>query len=176
MSVTPPEGVWWNQKVPKEEKLWVTIALVWAIVMFVMMPLWHIYGKQNPSTETYKVAPEEFVRLTQEFIEKYKVGEENGVPVVEPPPGGDVYLLGKQFSWEPVIKLKKGETYRLHISSADVLHGFSVYPMNINFMVIPGYDYVLTVTPTQAGVYSVVCNEYCGPGHQVMVGKIIVVE
>ncbi len=174
MSVAPPEGVWWNQKVPKEEKLWVTIAILWAIVMFVMMPLWHIYGKQNPSTETYKVTPEEYVKLTKEFIEKYKVGEENGVPVVEPPPGSDVYFLGRQFSWDPVIKLKKGETYRLHISSADVLHGFSVYPMNINFMVIPGYDYVLTVTPTEAGEYRVVCNEYCGPGHQFMVGKIIV--
>ena len=174
MSVAPPEGVWWNQKVPREEKLWVTIAILWAVVMFVMMPLWHIYGKQNPSTETYKVKPEEYVKLTNQFIERYKVGEENGVPVVEPPPGGDVYLLGRQFSWDPVIKLKKGETYRLHISSADVLHGFSVYPMNINFMVIPGYDYVLTVTPTQSGVYHVVCNEYCGPGHQFMVGKIIV--
>lgn len=174
MSVVPPERVWWTKKIPKEEKTWITIAIVWAIVMFVMMPLWHVVGKQNPSTETYKTTPAEFQKEADAFIAKYKVGEDKGVAVVEPPVGSDIYLVAKQWSWSPVLKLKKGATYRLHLSSLDVLHGFSLYPMNINFMVIPDYDYVLTITPTEAGEYRVVCNEYCGLGHQMMVGKIIV--
>jgi cytochrome c oxidase subunit 2 len=174
MSVVPPESGWWKQSLPKEEKMWVTIAIVWALVMFIMMPLWHVYGKQNPPTETYKVTPAEFEKSVNDFIAKYKVGEDKGVPVVAPPPGSDVYLLAKQWSWSPVLKLKKGATYRLHLSSVDVLHGFSLYPMSINFMVLPDYEYVLTITPTQAGEYYVVCNEYCGLGHQLMVGKIIV--
>jgi cytochrome c oxidase subunit 2 len=94
--------------------------------------------------------------------------------VVEPPAGSDIYMVAKQWNWYPVLKLKKGATYRLHLSSLDVLHGFSLYPMNINFMVIPDYDYVITITPTEAGEYRVVCNEFCGLGHQLMVGKIIV--
>jgi cytochrome c oxidase subunit 2 len=41
-------------------------------------------------------------------------------------------------------------------------------------MVLPGYEYVLTITPTQSGEVYTVCNEFCGIGHHQMVGKIIV--
>ena len=46
--------------------------------------------------------------------------------------------------------------------------------MNMNFQVVPGYDHVLTIKPQSPGVYPIVCNEFCGIGHQTMVGKIIV--
>jgi len=46
----------------------------------------------------------------------------------------------------------------------------------MNFMVFPKYDYVLTFRPTSAGEYAVVCNEFCGIGHHMMIGKIIVEE
>lgn len=174
MSVVPPERVWWTKEFPREEKIWFSIAIIWALIMFIMMPMWHVYGKQNPSTETYKVTPVEYQQKVDAFVAKYKVGEDKGVPVVEAPAGSDIYLRAKQWSWYPVLKLKKGETYRLHLSSMDVDHGFSLYPMSTNFMVIPGYEYVLTITPTQAGDYRVVCNEFCGLGHHLMVGKIIV--
>ncbi len=39
---------------------------------------------------------------------------------------------------------------------------------------VPGYDYGLRVTPTEAGDYRIVCNEFCGVGHHLMVGKVIV--
>jgi cytochrome c oxidase subunit 2 len=102
------------------------------------------------------------------------VGEEKGMPVVAPDPKEDVYMLGRLWQWSPVLKLKKGETYRLHLSSLDLVHGFSIFPLNLNFMVLPGYDYVLTVTPTTTGEFYVVCNEFCGIGHHQMVGKILV--
>ncbi len=41
-------------------------------------------------------------------------------------------------------------------------------------MAIPGQDYVLTMTPTTSGEFSILCNEYCGIGHHTMVGKLIV--
>jgi cytochrome c oxidase subunit 2 len=43
-------------------------------------------------------------------------------------------------------------------------------------MVLPGYDYVATITPDKAGEYAIICNEYCGMGHERMVGKLIVTE
>ena len=174
MSVVPPERVWWTEKIPKEEKTWITIAIIWGIVMFIMMPLWHVVGKQNPSTESYTTTPAEFMKEADAFIAKYKVGAEKGVAVVEPPAGSDIYMVAQQWNWYPVLKLKKGATYRLHLSSLDMLHGFSLYPMSTNFMVVPNYDYVITITPTETGDYHVVCNEFCGLGHQMMVGKIIV--
>ncbi len=173
MSISKPERVWWRP-VDREEKLWITIALIWALILFLMMPYWHVKGKQNPSQETYKVTPTEFLQKANEFIEQYKVGVEKGIPVVEPPPGSDIYLIARMWSWSPILKLKKGETYRLHVSSLDLQHGFSVYPINMNFMVLPNYDYVLTITPTEEGEYTIICNEYCGLGHHLMVGKILV--
>jgi cytochrome c oxidase subunit 2 len=58
----------------------------------------------------------------------------------------------------------------------DYQHGFSLQPVNINIQVHPGYEMVLTITPSAAGEYGVVCNEYCGLGHHTMVGKIFVVD
>jgi cytochrome c oxidase subunit 2 len=35
---------------------------------------------------------------------------------------------------------------------------------------------VLTVTPNMSGEYTIVCNEFCGLGHHMMLGKIFVVD
>jgi cytochrome c oxidase subunit 2 len=97
------------------------------------------------------------------------------MPVVEPPPGSHVYLQAAMWTWMPVLKLQQGATYTLHLSSVDVNHGFGLQPVNINFQVVPGYDYGLEVTPNSSGEFEIVCNEFCGVGHHLMVGKIIVV-
>lgn len=174
-ALIPPKGVWWKP-VGKAEKLWVTIAFIWCMILFAMMPLWHLKGGQNPSGIRYKVEPKRFVERANRFVKDYKTGEMNGVPVVTPPPGSDVYLVGQMWRWWPVVKLQKGASYTLHLSSADVNHGFSLYPMNINFQVVPGYDYGLRITPNESGEYSIVCNEFCGIGHHNMVGRILVEE
>jgi cytochrome c oxidase subunit 2 len=44
----------------------------------------------------------------------------------------------------------------------------------MNFQVLPGYDHVLTITPTSKGEFIIVCNEFCGIGHDKMSGKILV--
>jgi cytochrome c oxidase subunit 2 len=49
-------------------------------------------------------------------------------------------------------------------------------PTNINIQVHPNYEMVLTITPNETGVFGVVCNEFCGIGHHLMVGRIYVVE
>ncbi|HEY9080200.1 cytochrome C oxidase subunit II [Magnetovibrio sp.] len=179
MGITPPKSrIWWNEPVEKSEVLWIFIALLWALVMFFMMPYWHINGEQNLSNEAYKIRPEVYAQRTEEMAAKYKVREEGdtGVPVVHPPAGSDVYMLARLWEWWPVLELEKGQSYRLHLSSVDWLHGFSLQPENINIQVHPGYDMVLTVTPTSSGEFSVVCNEFCGIGHHTMVGKIHVVD
>ncbi|HEX9704603.1 MAG TPA: hypothetical protein VGA20_05105 [Gemmatimonadales bacterium] len=170
-----PQGVWWKPA-HRAERLWVGIAFGWCMVLFAMMPLWHLKGGQNPSGIRHRVNPQAYANRTDEFIRTYQVAEEAGIPVVEPPPGSDVYLLGAMWSWRPILKLRKGVEYTLHLSSVDVNHGFNLYPINLNFQVIPGYDYGLRVTPTEAGDFRIVCNEFCGVGHHLMVGKVIVVD
>lgn len=173
MSLSIPERGWF--KAPEgAEKLWIGLALLWCMVMSVMMPYWHFRGKQNSRGEAYTVTAEAFMERTQRFVEANKVGELDGLPVVEPAPGGEAYLAASMWSWYPILKLRQGETYRVHLSSMDLNHGFSLQPLNMNFQVIPGYDHVLTLTPSSTGEFTIVCNEFCGIGHDRMIGKIIV--
>jgi len=174
-AIVNPQGTWWLPA-HKGEKVWVAIAFAWCMVLFAMMPLWHFKGGQNPSGIRYKVEPSAYMTRVQEFTNQYKVGEENGLPIVAPPPGADVYLIGMMWQWYPALRLQQGVQYTLHLSSLDVNHGFNLYPLNINFQVVPGYDYGLRITPNQSGDYRIVCNEFCGIGHHTMVGRIIVTE
>ncbi len=179
MAIFPPaKAVWWNEPVEKSEILWVVIALLWSLFMFFMMPYWHITGKQNLSNEAYRITADAFAEKTEAMADKYTVGEvgDTGVPIVAPPAGSDVYMYGRRWEWWPALKFKKGETYRLHLSSLDWLHGFSLQPVNINLQVQPGYEMVINITPTSSGEFSVICNEYCGIGHHTMVGKIYVTD
>jgi cytochrome c oxidase subunit 2 len=179
MAIFPPqERIWWKTPVERVELLWIAIALVWAVVMFFMMPYWHLTGRQNLSNEAYRIDPEVYAAKAEAWAEKYTVREEGdtGYPVVRPPPGGDVYLIARLWEWWPIIELEKGQSYRLHISSLDWQHGFSLQPTNLNIQVHPGYEMVVTITPTESGEFSIVCNEYCGIGHHSMVGKIYVVD
>jgi cytochrome c oxidase subunit II len=83
----PAQRVWWKQPIHRDEILWIGIAFVWCMVMFFMMPYWHVYGGQNLSSETYRVKPEMFQRAAQEMVDKYTVRTETEekIPVVARP-------------------------------------------------------------------------------------------
>ncbi|MCC2110662.1 MAG: hypothetical protein KDJ16_01360 [Hyphomicrobiales bacterium] len=177
MAVLPPEKrIWWNEPIEKVELTWVIIALLWGFFMFGFMIAWHFIGNQNLNNEAYRVVPSAYQEKVEAFAEQYTVGDEEGVPIVAPPAGSDAYMLARTFEWWPILQLQKGQSYRFHISSVDLQHGFSLLPTNINIQIHPGYEHVITLTPTETGEFGVVCNEYCGLGHHVMTGKIIVVD
>jgi cytochrome c oxidase subunit 2 len=157
MSIHTPPADWFRAP-HGAERTWVGIAIAWCIVMTIAMPYWHIYGKQNNPSGGFRVEPAAYAQRVAQS------------------PGGDAYLQAQMWLWFPILKLKKGQTYRLHLSSLDLQHGFSIQPLNMNFQVVPGYDHVLTLTPTSAGEFSIVCNEFCGIGHHLMTGRIIVEE
>ena len=172
----PAHRVWWKQPVHRDEILWIGIAFAWCMVMFFMMPYWHLYGGQNLSSETYRVKPAVYQRAAQEMVDKYTVRTETDekIPVVAPPAGADIYLIARLWAWWPILELEKGKTYRLHLTAMDYQHGFSLQPENINVQVLPGYEHVMTITPNRSGNYSIVCNEYCGIGHHKMVSRLYV--
>ncbi len=175
MSISTPPSDWF--KAPTgPERVWIGLALTWCLVMSIAMPYWHLYGKQNSTGEAYRVEPVAFAKRVGQFARTYQVGEVGGVPIAEPAPGGDAYLLARMWAFYPILQMKRGQTYRLHISSLDLQHGFSLQPINMNFQILPGYDHVLTITPTSAGEVSIICNEFCGIGHHLMTGRILVVE
>ena len=185
MPIERPENWWVN--FGKDEKIWISLAVAWGIFMFMMMPLGH-FGKQNVSSETYRTSPEEFKNVAETFISHYQVTDESGNPlkeqgisVVNAPSveEGDAFLIAEAWKFRPILKLKKGKTYRIHMSSLDFQHGFSLQPQNLNFQILPDYDYVITLTPGETGTFHIVCNEFCSYvdsqfGHDTMIGKIIV--
>jgi len=65
------------------------------------------------------------------------------------------------------------------VSSTDVLHGISIVSEDgwvvYNIMVMPGMAYAIHIRFDKPGTYHILCNEYCGVGHQDMRGKIVVV-
>lgn len=96
--------------------------------------------------------------------------------VRERPDGGvEVVALAQMYSFLPgEIRVPAGRPVTFRLTSPDVIHGFQVVGTNANAMVVPGYVTEFTVTFPQPGEYLVVCNEYCGLGHHVMQGKLIV--
>lgn len=177
MSIVPPaDRLWWKEPMPRVEIAWIAIAFVWGLVMFFMMIYWHAVGRQNLSNITYRTTPEIYSAKADAMIQKYQIREEAGFPVVHPPPGSDIYLIARIWMWWPILELEKNQSYRLHLSSLDYQHGFSLQPVNINIQVQPGYEHVLTLTPNQSGQFGIVCNEYCGLGHHTMAGRLYVVD
>ena len=176
MSLLSPAEGWFHKKVARDEKMWMVIALLLCIMLFVWMIMWHVYGKQNPSNITYRTSTAEFAKLSEAYTKKNMIGVDKAIPVVKPEPNSDVFLMGEMWRWSPVLVFMKDESYNLHISSKDVMHGFSLQPVNMNFQIYPGYDYVLKFKPTEAGEYKIICNEFCGIGHHTMIGKIVVLE
>ena len=174
----PPNRLWWKEPIEKIEITWILIAFVWCLFLFFMMPYWHVFGKQNLANEAYRTTAMAFQAKTQAMVDQYKVREETplNIPVVHPPPGSDVYLIARLWQWWPMLELEEGKTYRLHLASMDWLHGFSLQPENINIEVHPNYEHVVTLTPTKAGTYGIICNEYCGINHSAMSSRLYVVK
>jgi cytochrome c oxidase subunit 2 len=174
----PPQGDWWDQKVNRRESIWLGLSGLWSLLIFGWMSGFTRFGDQNPIGETIEVDAEEYQQKLSEYTEQ---GEEteDGLLV---PPGDDIYIAGLQWAWlgTPVV-VEVGTEYDLHLSSLDVQHGFSIRPeqalsKQMNFQVLPGYEWILPMTFDEPGTYHVVCNEFCGTGHRTMHGRIEVVE
>lgn len=177
-SLAKPEGVWWRAIGP-DEKLWVGLAIIWGVAMFLMIGIvWPLIGTRQNDIQSFRVAPTDFHDRVEAFTAAHRIGEVDGVPLVAPPPGVDVYFEASAFAWRPALQLKRGQSYRFLLSSRDIQHGFSLVttPRSVNYQVLPGYVTSVVLTPEQLGDYPVVCNEYCGLGHHLMLGRITVVD
>jgi heme/copper-type cytochrome/quinol oxidase subunit 2 len=88
-----------------------------------------------------------------------------------------VYLQAFQFGYRPNrICLKSGVEYEFRMMSMDVIHGASIQlgPGSRMIRLNPGVVTNVKVTFTEPGEYLLYCTAYCGIGHPLMAGKIIV--
>ncbi len=91
----------------------------------------------------------------------------------------EVNITARMWAFIPnEIVLENPQKVIFRITSADVQHGFEIVGTNVNVMVFPGYIAEVTWYPPEdmEGEYLILCNEYCGLGHQDMYGKLVIVR
>ncbi|MED3551279.1 cytochrome c oxidase subunit II [Cytobacillus praedii] len=86
-----------------------------------------------------------------------------------------------QFGWKmSETEFKVDEPIEFHVTSTDVTHGFGIYDSELNLIAqtqaMPDYTNKVYITFDKPGTYEVLCLEYCGLAHHLMIGKIEVTE
>jgi cytochrome c oxidase subunit 2 len=74
----------------------------------------------------------------------------------------------------PTIHIPTGSQVTFYVTSRDVIHGFYVEGHSVNLEVIPGQVARGTANFNHSGTFKIVCDQYCGAGHQGMYATIIV--
>ncbi len=133
------------------------------IALFLAMPAWR--GLPQAAFESEAVDDPAFEAEVDAMVARYGVGEEEGVPVVRPPPG-DIYLTAQRWRFWPNLELQAGAAYRIHVASRDIIHGVVIGGHEA--LLVPGRAAVLSVTPAEPGRITLVCSEYCGIEHNKM--------
>ena len=72
------------------------------------------------------------------------------------------------------MHLPQGVPVRLLITSGDVIHQFWVPEIRLKAAGVPGLVTDLNFTAQHGGTYDIVCSEFCGAGHSLMQGKLVV--
>jgi cytochrome c oxidase subunit 2 len=100
-----------------------------------------------------------------------------GEPIVLPDGTIEVRIVALMFAFAPnEVRVPAGRPIRFRLTSADVTHGFMISGTNANTMIMPGYISQFTTVFAKPGDYLIVCHEFCGNGHHVMSGRLIVEE
>src|SRR5919197_2897566 len=74
------------------------------------------------------------------------------------------------------LHLPLGKSVKVLLRSKDVVHDFYVPYFRVRMDAMPGMITHFWFTPTHAGTFEIACTEYCGLGHHVMRGQVVVEE
>lgn len=149
------------------EKIWLIIGIVMLIVFLGVIGVGaFVMGMQPPSGYHQSIDPEK-VNETPPFdnprLEQIGDKEYNA------------YMVAYAFGYSPEkMEVPVGATIHFKITSSDVVHGFQIPGTNVNMMVVPGEVNQLSYTFSKPKEYLLLCNEYCGTGHEFMSTTLIV--
>ncbi|MGM8214611.1 cytochrome c oxidase subunit II [Bacillaceae bacterium W0354] len=148
------------------EKIWLTVSSL-MIIGFTLVIGYQAFAEgMGPPSEKILIDPQK-VDTTEPFDQPgiKQIGENEY----------EVVMTLQIFSFTPMeLEFPAGSTVHFTLTSKDVVHGFQVAGTNINAMVMPGYVSKITQKFDEPGEYLVLCNEYCGAGHQLMSTNIII--
>ena len=155
--------------IDKLERKWIAISLL-AIGFFVgVITLDALFDGVNPPSKVETIDSAN-LHLGKEFA------EDNLGVQVDSTGKVIVRMVAGRYSFFPKhIDVPAETPITLRWVSMDVLHGVHIPMTNMSTMIVPGYVAEITTTFPKPGEYPVLCNEYCGLGHNHMWSNISVI-
>ncbi|MBO8155510.1 MAG: cupredoxin domain-containing protein [Bacillaceae bacterium] len=154
---------------PRYERIWMTVGMgSLALFLIILGVLSFGMGLHPPDSKEKTTVPEN--------VDQHPPFDKPGVYKVGPNEY-EVIMTSFVFSYEPrEIRIPKGAKVHFKVTSKDVVHGIYVPNTNVNLMLVPGHVTEYTYTFDETGEHLFLCHEYCGTGHQLMQGRIIVYD
>ena len=150
------------------EKIWMWAAVLVIAVFMTAVSYGAYAGTQHPASHVETIDPK-MARQDPRFAQPGVTRRADG--------SVEVVVLAQMFMFAPhEVRVPARTPVRFRMTSPDVIHGFQIVATNGNAMVVPGYVSQFTTVFNEPGNYLIVCNEYCGLGHHMMHGKLIVEE
>lgn len=154
------------------EKKWLYIAVGMTGLFVTAMGITAVVLNVNPPSH-FETIDSASLHLSSEFAED-KLG-------VQAAPLADgtvqVTLVAARYGFFPrEITLPAGQKVQFRIASLDVLHGAHIPMTNMSTMIVPGFVSEITTIFPKPGEYPLLCNEYCGMGHDHMWSKVTIVN
>jgi cytochrome c oxidase subunit II len=103
---------------------------------------------------------------------------------VAPSDADEIYVTGTKWVWNfehkdgtkevNELHIPEGKTYKLIMTSQDVIHSFFIPDFRVKHDLPPGRYTSIWFTPIGTGTHQIYCTEYCGDGHSGMLAKLFV--
>ncbi len=148
----------------------------------------HATGMGAAQNMDSHISVEEFRRRAHAFVNANMLPDGSVKPIVAEHAGAasvdayvrepvEVFLMARQYSyWPAVLRLRKNIPYRFRIMAMDTDHGASIQFKGAAYIIRVRAEHAVekVLEFKEAGEYPIYCTVYCGIGHGLMKGKIIV--
>jgi cytochrome c oxidase subunit 2 len=118
------------------------------------------------------------------FVEYETFASASLIAIPSDPTALHINVTGRQYQWTfsyangytdfQNLTVPAGQIVILNITSADVTHGFFIPALDVGKDAQPGFYNQIWFNATQTGVYTIQCRQLCGPGHALMLSKLVV--
>lgn len=151
------------------ERKWIAISMMVIALLVGIITIDAFFHGVNPPSKVETIDSAS-LHLSKEFAED-NLGvnvNDNGEIIVR--------MVAGRYSFFPKhIDVPAETKLTFRWVSMDVLHGVHIPMTNMSTMIVPGYVAEITTTFPKPGEYPLLCNEYCGLGHNHMWSNISVI-
>ena len=156
--------------IDQTEKTWVWISIIMAGIMVGVLTAYAVGSNVHPPSNVETIDSTR-LHLSEEFAEDNLGVKDNGDGSLT------LTMVAARYGFYPSeVEVPVNTPVTIRMASADVLHGVHVPATNFATMLVPGYVSEVNTTFPKTGEFTLLCNEYCGLGHDHMWSRLKVVE